>query len=504
MEKKFSKLLSVVLSVLMLITVIPFSASAATVVASGECGENLTWTLDSEGLLTISGTGNMYDYSATDREQPWAEYSSDITKVIINDGITGIGTGAFFFLGNATEISVPDSVKSIGPGAFNSTAISAVNIPQGITRIEDETFYGTRLKEVTIPDSVTYIGDGAFRDNDFETLDIPDSVTYIGAFAFCDCNKLTEVKLPKNITSIEAYTFAVCSNLGKIVIPDSVTSIGKTAFLWCPKLTEVEIPYGVTEIGYAAFSGCTALSKAELPDSITHLGPSAFYNCPLPDISIPDSVIYFGTYALGDITQKPYYLNEANWVDGVLYYGKHLLAANNNDISRDYKIKEGTTTIYPSAFSGCSRLSTVEIPESVVFIGAEAFADCTSLSGDITISKNVKYIDTGAFNNTALRNIYVEEENTEYVSDNGILYNSDKTQLIKVPAFNTATSIEIPYGTTVIEKDFFKNNENFLHALEFIDQVYKKECGEAIGDYFASYENNKVKVVVGGKEYHEK
>ena len=177
------RLLSFVLAVLMIASLLPATALAADIVDSGTCGaegdgSNLTWTLDSEGVLTISGSGDMRDY---DYSSPWYENGNQIQSVFMANGVTSIGSYAFE---RCTSLT---SVTSIGEDAFEfCNSLASVTIPNSVTSIGDSAFYGcTSLKSVTIPDSVTSIGEWAFYGcKSLTSVTIPDSVTSIGACAF--------------------------------------------------------------------------------------------------------------------------------------------------------------------------------------------------------------------------------------------------------------------------------------------------------------------------------
>ena len=169
------RLLSFVLAVLMIASLLPATALAADIVDSGTCGaegdgSNLTWTLDSEGVLTISGSGDMRDY---DYSSPWYENGNQIQSVFMANGVTSIGNFAFNECTSLTSMTIPDSVTSIGNGAFKGC---------------------TSLTSVTIPGSVTRIGVGAFAScTSLTSVTIPDSVTRIGKQAFDYCTSLTDV-----------------------------------------------------------------------------------------------------------------------------------------------------------------------------------------------------------------------------------------------------------------------------------------------------------------------
>ena len=170
------RIFSFVLAVLMIASLLPATALAANIVDSGTCGaegngSNLTWTLDSKGVLTISGRGGMRDYGSSDA--PWYGSRSRVKSAVIADGVTSIGSYAFSYCTSLTSVTIPDSVTLIDDGAFD---------------------HCTSLTSVTIPDGVTSIGWSAFFNcKSLTSVTIPDSVTSIGWFAFEDCTSLTDV-----------------------------------------------------------------------------------------------------------------------------------------------------------------------------------------------------------------------------------------------------------------------------------------------------------------------
>lgn len=205
------------------------NAPAANVVDSGTCGaqgSNLTWTLEGDGTLTISGRGTMEDYDETDPS--WVDYQDYISAVVIQDGVTSIGNEAFFNYMDLTSVTISNSVKSIGESAFWQCGLTSVVIPEGVTDIK--------------------------------------------AGAFCYCNELTSITLPESVTNIGEYAFNGCSSLTSVSIPESVTNIEAGVFIFCSGLTSVTIPEGVESIGSEAFRDCTSLTriavKAPIPPAI--------------------------------------------------------------------------------------------------------------------------------------------------------------------------------------------------------------------------------------------
>ncbi len=203
--------ISFLVAAAMLFCLLPGSAQAATLVDSGTYDNGQTWTLDSDGLLTISGTGEMMDVVDNSGEIPWAEYTSRVTKAIITDGITSVGDAAFWYCENLTSVTIPDSVSSIGDHAFEGCI---------------------RLPSITIPDSVTSIGSIAFYDcESLTSITIPDSVVTIGEMAFDGCDSLTSITIPDSITDIRRWAFDDCTALIFVTFEGTTPpAIGESAF----------------------------------------------------------------------------------------------------------------------------------------------------------------------------------------------------------------------------------------------------------------------------------
>ncbi len=268
-----------------------------------------------------------------------------------------------FYLGDEDTATLPKDINGESYQIELQVAPRHLIIPDGMTSIGNSAFsWCSSLTSIVIPDSVTSIGDYAFSwCSSLTSITIPDSVTYIGSSAFSWCSSLTSVTIPDSVTSIGNYAFSGCSSLTSITIPDSVTSIGGSAFSYCSSLTSITIPDSVTSIGDYAFSGCSSLTSITIPDSVTSIGDSAFSGCDsLTSITIPDSVTYIGQNAF---SETAYYNNPANWTDGALYVGNHLIA-----VSEDVEyltVREGTVSTVPGIFEGCYRLKYLAIPTNL-------------------------------------------------------------------------------------------------------------------------------------------
>ena len=243
--------------------------------------DNLTWKLDANGTLTISGTGAMKDYDYDSNPSP-VYNNSDVKKIVIEDGVTSIGKSAFHNCNSLTDITIPDSVTSIGTSAFKyCTSLTSITIPDSVTSIGTSAFSSCiSLTSITIPDRVTSIESSVFEGcTGLTSITIPGGVTSIGYAAFSGCSSLTSITIPDGVTNIGSFAFDGCSSLTSITIPDSVTSIRNGAFKNCTGLTSITIADGVTSIGAVAFYNCSSLTSIAIPDSVTSIGDSSFSNC---------------------------------------------------------------------------------------------------------------------------------------------------------------------------------------------------------------------------------
>ena len=253
MKTRKLRLVSALLAVAMMLALLPTAAFAAAEVASGTCGANLTWTLDSEGTLTISGTGAMADYSDSN-PQPWADRKNDIQKLVVADGVTTIGDNAFSgctALKNI-DLSKASSLETIGNHTFSScTALKSVDLSEALSlKTIDTSFPGcTGLENVVLNEGLGTIGGSAFNTcTSLKSIHIPSTVTAIGGYCFEDCTNLSEVTFAagSQLTKIAGATFIRCHGLKKITIPKSVKEIRE---------------YNNQGNKYGVFSGCRGLKS---------------------------------------------------------------------------------------------------------------------------------------------------------------------------------------------------------------------------------------------------
>ena len=356
---------------------------------SGKDG-NITWRLTKDGTLYISGQGDMPDYDWN--KIPWRDFS--INKVVVQKGITSIGSFAFGDCSSLSSIEIPEGVTSIGSGAFEDcSSLSSIEIPEGVTSIGSIAFaYCRSLSSIKIPEGVTSIGSQAFEGcSSLSSIKIPKGVTSIEGSAFEDCSSLSSIEIPKGVTSIGSGAFAYCSSLSSIKIPEGVTSIESRVFENCSSLSSIEIPKGVTSIEFYAFENCSSLSSIKIPKGVTSIEGNAFGDCSsLSSIEMPEGVTSIGNDAFSGCSS----LSSIKMPEGVTSIGSG--AFENCSSLSSIKIPEGVTSIENGAFRGCSSLSSIKMPEGVTSIGSGAFENCSSLSS-IKIPEGVTSIECYAF-----------------------------------------------------------------------------------------------------------
>ena len=429
-------------------------------------------------------------------------YSSDENGVLFNKDKTVL---IQYPIGNIrTEYTIPSSVRSICHVAFGKcNNLTNVTIPNSVTEIESYAFYDCDgIKNVTIPNSVTSIGWSAFEYCDgLTSVSISDSVTSIDGYVFYGCSGLNNIKIGNGIKKIdntvfsntgyynneenwvdnvlyidncliEAKTdisgeysikegtriipeaaFRDCRNLTGITIPESVEYISRYAFSGCSNLRSATLENGINSIENSAFKTCISLTSISIPDSVEKIGTNAFYGClNLKTISIGSGIKSVGQDAFAE---TGYLINEDNWSDNVLYIDNCLIKAK-KDITGDYAVKDGATVIADYAFYDCNNLADVTIPDSVTNIGDRAFYSCNSLS-TIKIGKSLTNIGYSAFRYCdKLNSITVDGRNQQYSSDEyGVLFNKDKTELIKYPVGKERTEYIIPNSVTSIGDSAF-------------------------------------------------
>ncbi len=333
-----------------------------------ESSEIISWTVE-DGVLAISGSGEMDDFAFGDSMAPWYDEKENVTKIVIEEGITSIGQYAFYSFTNVTEVSLPTSLLTIGDAAFwNCNSIEAFHIPKNVNSIHHQALANcTKIAAFSVDGSNEYFAtvDGVLFNKDVTKL-----VYYAGG-----CG-VENYAVPETVTEICPNAFDSCGVLASITLPNGLKTIGSSAFAGCFRLESITIPSGVARIEDYSFEMCSSLKSVAFSDNITYIGKEAFLNCTmLESITLPAS------------------------------------------------IKE----IDSGAFNYCSGFTTVNIPASLETINSNAFGACSKLT---------------AFT--------VDDENTHFAADNGILFSADKTRLVAFPAGNDITDYVVPESVTFI------------------------------------------------------
>lgn len=375
---------------------IQFISLDGNIVDSGKCGDNLTWTLDEDGLLEISGTGEMYDY-ANNNKSPFygADMQIGVHEIKIKEGVTSIGSNVFCWLTSLKKISIPNSVLRIGDSAITTCSMTSLEIPDSVVEIGEAAFSNnSNLEKVVLSKNITTISADMFYNcQKLTDIKIPDSVREIGLGAFGECSNLKELKIPDTVTSIESSAFSGCKGLTNINIPEGIDYVANLTFNGCESLTNVTIPSSVTEIGSNAFSNCSSLTEITIPESVTRMGAGVFQNCTgLSKITLPDSITSLETWAFDGCDS----LKEITLPDTITKIGES--AFSNCDILESVKIPEGVISIGVSAFGNCGKLKSITLPSTVTELGSSIFENCQNLE-EVKLLGGVKTIGDSAFKN---------------------------------------------------------------------------------------------------------
>lgn len=378
-----------------------------------------TWLLDSEGILTIGGTGAMVDYA--EASAPWYSKSNNIKTIVIKNGVTNISNNAFYGCSNVTKVVLSSSITTIGVGAFaDCDSLTTVEYEGNLADWCNILFSdgwsnplcngakiyidGLLVTDIEIPSGISRIQSYAFYNYSWvNSVTIPDGVTDIGSFAFYNCSRMTHLWIPTSVASIDSYAFGGCYSMAivnyggslvdwcsikflgeyanplscgaglfidgqivtSLVIPAEVTAISNHAFQGCNSLKSVYIHSEVTSIGYQAFHFCNNLTGLTISDGVTKIDSLAFCSCDsLVSLTIPSSVTEVGYRVFGACE------NLAS------------VAINN-----------GLTRIESSMFGDCENLVTIVIPQSITSIDEQAFYNCTNLKKVFYTGTEVQWND---------------------------------------------------------------------------------------------------------------
>ena len=339
----------------------------AKTVNAGMFDNGISWTLDENGLLYVTGTGNVPDFAF---ESNQFDDAKNVHTVVIEEGITEVGIKSFWGLYKLQEVFLPKSVKRLKREAFSNCTFTRIELSEGLEYIDERAFcLCSHFESIKLPESIKVISRDAFMGcESLKNFEIPYGFETVEAGLFNDCLALESVKIPSTVTRLEAGVFYRCSSLQTIDIPDSVTFLGSSLFAECSSLKEIKIPDGVAKIAENTFYNCSKLETVDFPSSLTSIGRNAFLGCrSLESITVPEAV----------------------------------------------------QTIGDSAFLNCKNLRSVTLPDSVTSIRNECFGLCTSLEA-ITIPKNVTALGRDIFerdNNISDIYLYADPSTLRWEND---------------------------------------------------------------------------------------
>ena len=464
----------------------------AAEVKSGFCGEDLTWTLDDNGTLTISGTGEMADYDISKR--PWYAYRADIRTVVIEENVTSIGNEAFSGCAYLTRVELPATLTEIGFAAFKSCwSLWDISIPDSVIHVEQDAFGDCENLVYHTYNSAIYLGNAnnpylvlieydEFYDENTSCA-VHSDTKVIADYAFSEHENLEEIHLPEGLRSIGDMAFYYCERLSDITIPDSVQRVD-AGFANCDNLWFYEYENGKYlgnwDNPYLVLIGPTDynLRYINIHENTKVIAGNAFAHCTKMNgtITIPAGVVSIGENAFSQCTgvdaiqvdaDNPYYSNDEA---GVLFNkSKTVLLQAPGGLSGAYAIANGVTQIGRAAFAGCAYLTDVTIPNTVTAISSTAFSGCKNLTA-VTIPNTVTWIGNTAFSNCGISSIVIPDSVT-WVDGNAFSGCSNlkdvvfgkNVRVISERMFfdcNNLKQITIPDHVTHIEAEAFRYCRN--------------------------------------------
>lgn len=488
-------------------------------VASGTCGGELKWWLESDGTLTISGN----DYMS---ESPWrSRYSADIRRVIIDKDVKNIYEYAFYDCNNLKSVTfMGNSVETIGECAFYGCVnLMSFSIPDSVTTIGKHAFrYAGCYSDIS---GVHYVGAWVVGfDDGIRSAYIKSGTRRLCDYAFYDCKSLTSVEFSYSVECIAPYAF-YGTGLTSVSIPYNISYIDFSAFKFCISLTELEIENGAEKIYGEAFSNCNRLTAIDLPASVSWLGDGAFYDCTdMTSVTVRNPKCSIGSNAFGCSRAEslPYriysgYENSTMWE----YVSKRIdcefRSLGGEGESEDCSwtmTSDGIMTIYGSgvtpslgwgsyakhvkeirlegnfteigSFKDFTALTTITIPDTVTRIGSGAFSGCTALT-DITLPAELTELPNDLFSGCSSLTSVVLPETVESIGSNAFSGCSslravvlpETVESIGEKAFSGCSALvscNIPKGITAIPEELFSGCSS-LTAVDIPEAVERIGSG---------------------------
>ena len=415
-----------------------------------------------------------------------------LQKVTLPDSIKSIGYESFYNAGDSLEIKIPDSVTELSERCFFCSGVSSVTLSPNIKVIPKEAFNGSGLLEsFVIPEGVVEIGELAFGGGAyFSTLNIPASVTKIAPRAFSEIpnlesftvdaknpsytcmdgvlfnkNKTVVVSypsrrenvsytLPETVVEILDFTFAGNDFIEKLTLPDGLKTIGFGAFTNCRWLSEINLPDSLTTLEQGVFTRCYALEKIVIPESITVIPENCFYCCEsLGNVKLPSKLTAIESQAF---VGTKYEEDKSYWQNGFLYIDNYLIRVD-RDLQGHADIKKGTKLIADYAFSLCSEVTSVNVPDGIKKIPYAMFLFCSSLE-NVSLPSSIEHIDAYAFSRTGSdwftitfrgtpaqwANVKTDEAEVEFLANTAVSCSEFSAPLVEVE--NTSKGVLVSWS----------------------------------------------------------
>lgn len=417
----------------------------------------------------------------------YSDEDTEITNLVIPEGVTNISAYAFYHAESITSVTFPSTLESIGENAFAHSGLTSVDIPVGFTEIGEGAFqHCANLTSVTIPEGVTKIGNAAFVHTGLTSLTLPSTITSMMQ-SFYGCESLATLTLEDGITTLGA-SFYGCTALTSVNIPGSIKEIGSSDFSNCIGLTTVTLNEGTEKV---EFNGCTNLEAINFPSTIKDI---YFKNCQkletvtlqegvtsigsfdgciaLKQINIPSTVTYVGAFRYCTALEKVIVADLASWCAARHYdsywYGPQKMAGklylgtpeSNTEIT-DLVIPEGVTKISYTSFNGLTNIQTITLPSTLTSWEYKAFADCSGvtdvycLANPVTLTWSESENNFKAEKETQMHVLDVEMWKSKFPNANATFVN-DMTQVgYTATSVVNAFGVDIFPGATAMYGNFF-------------------------------------------------
>ena len=396
-NKNIQKIISVILLLVLLVSILPINNALAITPKNYMVNSTISARLDENGVLTVTGTGNIPDYTAS-QLAPWVQ--DEVKKIIINEGITRIGNYAFCELNELEEITFSNTIVSIGRYAFyGCESLTEFIAPNSLELIEASAFAEcTAISNIKLNEGLKEIELQAFKSTKIKSLTIPSTLEEFASDACYQVLTLEEYKVTEGNKTFWTSNGALCRT------PESKKWVDFLAYPPASILKIYEIPEGVTSIRNQAFQNSKNLEEIIIPDTVTLMNSYAFEASGIKRITIPDTKIDpFGMALFKDCTSLETVNIEA-YIDET-YGDSGLHATFENCTSLKYvNISSGKIkTIYRDAFKNCTSLEKIVIPEGTRIIEPSAFENCTSLK-EVVWPSSISSVSETAFKGCNLLN----------------------------------------------------------------------------------------------------